>query len=178
MGQIISGLYIYLKSICPPCIEYYTVDETCIVDISANVIPIIDISANVIPIIDISANIIDISANIIPIIDISANIIPIIDTSANVIPIIDISANVIPTKNETPANILNPIKKEKKQSLAEILRSRYKISIEKSKTLAQEFRTLKYILELTESQLAECKSKSGRKFGAHMGSHLYALLHA
>jgi len=168
MGQIISNLYIYLKTICPPCISYHTIDPIYIIDLSSNTCTI-------------STSIVyDVSANEVPIEPPAIEQQPAIEQPPAIEPAVVLPPLIAvpPIVKDISANILNPIKKEKKQSLAEVLRIRYKISIEKSKTLAQEFRTLKSILELTEAQLAECKSKSGRKFGAHMGSHLYALLHA
>ena len=81
-------------------------------------------------------------------------------------------------KVDLSANTVNPIiSKEKKPSLSKILRYKYHLSIEKSNILSEQFRTLKAILNLTEAELAECKTSSGRRFGKSIAKQTYNMLH-
>ena len=86
---------------------------------------------------------------------------------------------IIPT--DLSANIVNPIiskERAEPQSLSKILRYKYHLSAEKSNTLSDEYRTLKAILSLSEEELAECKTSSGRRYGKNIAKHTYDLLHS
>ena len=179
MGQLISSLYIYLKSICPPCIEYTTVDVNSYIppDTSCNVcvppdqLELIQVELVVEPVVEpVKEPIVEpvkepiVEPILVPIVE------QVKDTIVPLEPIVQLES-ILPE-----ANVVNPF--IPKQSLSDILRYKYKISIEKSKILAEKYRTLKSILELTTLEIANCKNKSGRKFGIQMGITIYNLLHA
>ena len=158
---LLSSIYTNIKYICslfPPCIEYDT--DLSVTDLSTNIV------STDIPV-DIPVDI-----PIIPIIPVDIPIIPIIPVDIPIIPI-------IPT--DLSANIVNPIiskERAEPQSLSKILRYKYHLSAEKSNTLSDEYRTLKAILSLSEEELAECKTSSGRRYGKNIAKHTYDLLHS
>ena len=148
MGHIVSRLYKFLKSTCPPCIEYDFHSDILITDISSNVF-LHDISMNIPEVVEV--------------------VIPEVVEVVEVVEQVEQEVVQVVVKVLTIANPFTP------KSLDEILRQKYHISQKKAICLMEEFHTLHAILNLSVEQLSECKC-NGRKLGS-MGQTIWKQLH-